>query len=225
MSANIRNGYTEIQGAIESLKRIERLLKEDLSLSLNQKVLMRQKRKHLVEYITYHQLTEQMLKSFQLISPELYSAIDTLKDRKGREVDVYVRFVPEKALPAGVAGTTNIGQDETDPDAYRSEYGLSTVSVTIAAVKKSLHLLAHEFGHVEYQVQNLAAYISFYNAQYVRYAHNRKSVGHNDGDLSGRRAFAFVMIFHEKYLGFVRSSQSQSVSHTTLLHRNQKAGK
>ena len=65
-------------------------------------------------------------------------------------------------MTAGIAGTTNLGQDKKDPDTYESEYGTYTVSVRIVIGKKSLHLLAHELGHVRHQVPDLAAYYAFY---------------------------------------------------------------
>jgi hypothetical protein len=53
-------------------------------------------------------------------------------------------------------GLSNIDNDQNDAHAYRSEFAANTASVVIAAEKKSLQILTHEFGHVHYQVQNLA---------------------------------------------------------------------
>jgi hypothetical protein len=117
-------------------------------------------------YIAYYELTEQLLAQFRSIAPDLYHEIDTIKDDEGRSTDVYVKFMPEEEMKVSVSGTTNIAQAEEDGNAYHSEYGAHTVSVRIAIGKKSLGLLAHELGHVKYQVPYLVSYVKYYNMHY-----------------------------------------------------------
>ena len=166
-TAKIKNGYSiDIQGARESLKSLHLLLKDN-NLSYQQKTSMKNSVTALIKFIKYYELTEKLLSQFRLITPDLYNEIGSLKDASGRRVDIYVKFVPETDMPKGVAGTTNIGQEKNDENAYSSEYGTSTVSIKIAAVNKALFLLAHELGHVKYQVPNLASYIQFHSKFYL----------------------------------------------------------
>ena len=57
-------------------------------------------------------------------------------------------------------------QSSDDKDAYQSEYGKFTVSVKVWIVPRALLVLAHELGHVKYQVPNLASYFEFYKKHY-----------------------------------------------------------
>lgn len=209
-NAKIKNGYSlDIQGARESLKTIKRLLNEDTNLSIFQRMAMHSKVETLTEFIVYYELTDNLLGQFQTISPDQYAEIDILTDRKRRSVDVYVKFVPEKETTPGVAGTTNLNQDKDDPDGYSSEYGIHTVSVRIRAEIKSLHLLAHELGHVKYQVPNLAAYMQFYTQYYLANTFKIKKVGHNDNDPSGRQAWAYSEIFRKNYAMYIKSGKKK----------------
>ncbi len=208
-SAEIKNGYgTEINGARESLQSLKVLLMDN-NLSIFQKISIKTKISELVKFITYYELTEKLLEQFKTIAPDLYYEIDTLTDCKGRPQHVYVKFIPETEMPGGVAGTTNIAQDNDDENTYTSEYGAHTVSIRIAAVKKSLVLLAHEFGHVKYQVPNLLSYVQFYSKYYLANTYKAKSFGHNDNDPSGESARVYVNRFREKYLNFLRIADAK----------------
>ena len=217
-SGKIRNGYArDIPGARESLTSIKLLLQRDKSLSTFQQISMRDKIQNLNHFITYYELTERLLDQFQRISPDLYFEIDSLKDKKGRSIDVYVKFIHEKEMPAGVAGTTNVTQDKSDPDAYTSEYGIHTVSVHISVAKSSLQFLAHEFGHVKHQVPNLASYMVYYAKYYLENSYRRKSFGHNDNDPSGKQAQEYSKKFHDRYLAFLKQGKKPIESHVVLL--------
>ena len=216
--AKIRNGYaTDIESARGSLASLNALLKHDHSLSIFQRLTISNKIADLTEFTTYYQLTEQLLEQFKSISPDLYYQIDTIKDRAGRTLDVYVKFVPEKEMPNGVAGTTNMNPDGNDKDACVSEYGPGTVSIMISAVRKSLHLLAHEFGHVKYQAPNLQAYQQYYSKFYLASTYKFTSMGHSDKDPSGRLAEEFARTFREQYLNFSKRKGSKIASHMTML--------
>lgn len=67
-------------------------------------------------YITYFELTEDLLVQFRTIAPELYNEIDVIKDCRGRNVFVYVKFVSETEMQQGAAATTNIACLERDTD-------------------------------------------------------------------------------------------------------------
>ncbi|MEX2231298.1 MAG: hypothetical protein WD824_04015 [Cyclobacteriaceae bacterium] len=218
----IKNGYsTDIHGARESLRSINLLLATDKNLSIFQRFSMKGKINDLTKFITYYELTEKLLNQFRTVTPDLYFEIDTLTDRKGRNLDVYIKFVPEKEMTPGVAGTTNLNQDKNDPDAYFSEYGINTVSVRIAVVKKALPLLAHELGHVRYQAPNLADYMQFYTKFYLANTYKFKSIGHNDNDPSGHQATVYSKRFREKYLSFIKYGEKKIESHVALLQEIQ----
>ena len=206
----IKNGYaSQIEGMHESLNALNTLLREDKNLSLFQRSTIRAKINTLVEYISYFELTETLLHQFKRISPEMYDEIDALKDNAGQPVTVFVRFVPELEMQRGAAGTTNLNHDENDRNVYRSEYGARTVSVKIASVTKALTLLAHEFGHVSYQVRHLATYVEYYSTYYQNETFNSKVIGHNSNDLSGLKASEYETLFRQQYSGFLKNTSNK----------------
>lgn len=215
--AEIKNGYSEIAGARSSLLSIRRLLNENEGLTHLERQNMKYKRDGLERYIIYYAFTEKLLAIFRAISPDLYAEMDTLRDSRGRGVDVYVKFVPEKELPPGVAGITGLDQDQADEHTCKSEYGPNTVSVVIAAGNKSLAILAHELGHVQYQTMNLASYVKYYNTSYGNSTSTRKSLGHNDQDDSGRKAVDFAARFQEHFLNYIRLGNAKPQSPETLI--------
>jgi len=98
-TAKIRNGYANnIESARASLKNLRILLNEDRSLSVFQRLTIYNKIADLTEFITYHDLTDLLLNQFRTISPDLYYEVDSIKDRLGRNPDVFVKFVPEKEM-------------------------------------------------------------------------------------------------------------------------------
>lgn len=218
--AEIRNGYKpDMESARTSLVSLRKLMDEDSNLSVFQRLQISTRIHRLTEFITYHDLTTKLLEHFRIISPELYFQIDSIKDGSGRTVQVYVKFVPEKSLPAGVAGATVMEQDNIDKTACRSEYGIGTVSVTIAFTKKSLFVLAHEFGHVKYQAPNMTEYQEYYTRFYLSNNYHFKSIGHNDKDASGRQALDYTRKFRQHYLTYKRGNNQKLEPYMLLIHR------
>ncbi len=201
----IKNGYgSEIKSMRESLKGLNALLTNNSHLSLFQKIEIKNKIDKLVEYIAYFELTNELLNQFRAISPDQYNEIDSITDRTGHKVDVFVKFVPEQEMYRGAAGTTNLAHSENDRNVYQSEYGRYTVSVKIASVKRALLLLAHEFGHVKYQVPNLASYVEYYSTYYQNCTFNSNYIGHYTNDRSGQKAVENENQFREQYLNFLK---------------------
>lgn len=217
-TATIKNGYTDIAGAVQSLRKIEKLLREDSSLTFEQRSSMKGTRKRLRDYITYGEMTRQMLSTFQLISPGLFASVDSVRDRMCLPVDVYVQLVPENAMPPGVFGATNLEQDLSDANVYRSEFGVRTISIRIAAANQSLRLLAHEFGHARYQAEHLAQYMIFFKRHNPQNRPVRKSRGHSDQDPSGKSARIFEQRFENDLQQFLKTGHPRPVSHLALLH-------
>lgn len=203
--SEIKNGYEkDILITRKSLKNLRNVLVETREIQSVQKKKIELKINSLVNYISYYELTENLLSQFKIIAPGLYNEIDTIKDRMGRPVDVYVKFVPIDHASVKAWGTTYISQLENDPDAYLSEYGEFTVSVKVWIVAEALMVLSHEFGHVKYQVLNLSSYVKFYKDHYPVNPEFPNYMGHDPGDPSGKSAFRYEKIFRRDFAGFVK---------------------
>ena len=102
----IRNGYEkDILILKESLKNLTEILNGDKYLSGVQRRKIESKVETLVNHISFYDLTENLLNQFKIIAPKLYAEIDTISDRKGRPVHVYVKFVPVDATKVKAWGT------------------------------------------------------------------------------------------------------------------------
>ena len=196
-SGKIINGYEkEIHTARTSLKNLT---------ALTQNRNVKDRIECAKEFILYYQLTERLLGQFRIIAPALYNQIDTIKDHAGRLVDVYVKFVPKSEITMGTKATTNIDHFANDKHAYYSNYGPHTVSVKIVIEKHSLLMLAHEFGHVRYQVPNLAAYVDFFSRHYRDHQMKADYLGHKPNDPSGQSAIVFEKLFEKENLKFIEA--------------------
>ncbi len=208
-SGKIINGYEkDIHTARGSLKHLA-------GLPQDQNVKTRLER--VKEYILFYELTERLLQQFQTIVPALHKQIDTIQDFSGRSVDVYVKFVPKTEIQAGTLATTNIDQMENDPHGYYSNYGPHSVSVKIVTTKHSLLILAHEFGHVRYQVPNLSSYVNFFLRHYQDQHMKANYLGHKPNDPSGQSAVAFEKIFREENLKFIEITNDKPVNPILIL--------
>ena len=211
LMGEIKNGYaSEIEGMHESLNALNTLLREGKNLSPFQRATIKANINKLVEYISYFELTETLLHQFKVVAPQMYDEIDALKDNTGQPVTVFVRFVPELEMQRGAAGTTNLNHVEDDKNIYWSEFGVRTVSVKIASVMKALTLLAHEFGHVLYQVSHLSTYVEYYSIHYQNETFNSKYIGHNSNDPSGLKAGEYENSFNEQYSNFLKTGNKKT---------------
>ena len=91
-----------------------------------------------MDHVSYYELTENFLIQFKTIAPQLYAEIDTITDRLGKPVDVYIRFVPIDGTEVKAEGTTYMDQSVGDPDTNKSEFGEFTVSVKVWIVPRAL---------------------------------------------------------------------------------------
>jgi hypothetical protein len=216
--AAVKNGYgLHIYEVRESLKTLQAILNETDTLSVFQKNEIKRKIGTLLEYVTYHELTEQLLSQFRLIAPDLLNKVDSVKSKNGLPITVYVRFVSEKVMQHGAHATTNIGHVANDPDLYTSEFGPATVSVKIASVTRSLVLLAHELGHVFYQVKNLATYTDFYAKLYQHESFHSTYIGHDGADPSGLTALEFENMYRDRYSSLVKATGEKVENPFSLL--------
>lgn len=221
----IINGYeVEIKKVQQELLNLQGILEKDISQTKGSKRLSFLRKKQwikariawLKEYNVYYELTERLLKRFQSIAPDLYLEIDTIKDRKGRSTDVYVKLLPEQEMPVNVTATTNIARTKTDVDGYYSVYGDHTVSVKVTIGSQSLRLLAHEFGHIRYQVPHLAQYMEYYKKQYNHSKFKATIMGHKTKDPSGNQAYLNAKRFNKLYHNYIKRSRVQNYLNTGL---------
>jgi len=218
----IRNGYEkDILILKESLKNLTEILTEDKDLTGIQRRKMESKVETLVNHISFYDLTENLLNQFKIIAPRLYAEIDTISDRKGRPVHVYVKFVPVDATKVKAWGVTYINHVENDKDAYLSEYGEFTVSVKIWIVSKALLVLSHELGHVKYQIPNLASYMDFHKKCYKGELSNY--IGHNPHDPSGKTAIETEKLFTKEYVYFLKNTTEKIQNPVALLTKIRKS--
>lgn len=218
----IKNGYEKnIGNSKESLKVLRAKLLEDGNLTAAQRRRLQSTIATLVNHVSYYELTESLLTQFKTIAPQLYAEIDTITDRLGRPVDVYIRFVPINGTDVKAEGTTYMDQSLSDQDTYRSEFGEFTVSVKVWIVQKALLILAHELGHVKYQVPNLADY-SMYHKSHYRYTSTPNSIGHDIDDPSGKSAVSFGKSFQKIYADFLKISDVRLQNPSVMLTRLKK---
>lgn len=198
--ADIKNGYAVgINTALASLKVCSSVLREDKHLPPHKRKALEATVRRLVKYITYYEVTENLLKQFKVISPELYDEVDKIKDRNGEVTHVYIKFIPEDEASLAAWGVTRIAQAPGNANTYISEYGERSVSIKVWAVSQALLVLAHEFGHVKYIVPNLARYRDYHMKNYPECSTESNHVGHNPGDQSGRSAVGFEKRFKASY--------------------------
>ncbi len=188
----IRNGYeSELQYAKTSLQKLNSLLVEDKDMTAAQRLEMKSGVEALINYISFYEITEALIQQLRIVSPGIYNEIDSIKDKKGRPTDVYVKIVSKENSKVQLKAASFFERKPMDEDMNVSNYGEYSVSVDIWMVDNALFLLSHELGHIKYIVPNLAAYLKFYEKKYTRTDVNISFIGHNPKDQSGKYANAF----------------------------------
>lgn len=199
--AKLKNGYEkDIQHVREKLKNYNHMLSTNDNLSAADKRHLKTDIKNLIVYQSYYELTEELLKQFKHISPDMYNRIDSIKDANGRYTDVYVKFIPREESSIMAGGVTYMSQSAEDKHACFSEYGKYSVSIKIWLFIEALPALAHELGHVNYQVPNLATYTEYYKKLYLPFSTQSNHMGHAPNDRSGKDATTFQKEFKKAYL-------------------------
>ena len=199
--AVIRNGYASKADQVENALCKLRTTLASNTLSAYEKKSIRDRMRKMVLYLAFSDATDALLAQFKAISPELYDRIDSLKDAKSRPVDVYVKIILREKATIMAAGVTRMLALEDDRDACSSEYGRQTVSIEIWAFASTLITLAHEMGHVAYQVPNFAQYLAYYQSKYHHPDIQADCMGHEPDDNGGRMAILFEREFkHDRAL-------------------------
>ncbi len=195
----IRNGYeSQLYSCKLSLHGLNMELLTRPDLTREKRMLIESKIEHLVNFISYYELTAELLRQFRMVAPGIYLEIDSLTDHRGRPTDVYVRLMPREKLRTQMKAATFVARSLIDEDASVSEYGEFSVAVDIGINDNALHLLSHELGHISYIVPNLAAYSEFYNKHYVKARVRSDFMGHRPRDESGKMANVFERRFMEE---------------------------
>ena len=109
----------------------------------------------------------------------------------------------------------------TDQDTYISEFGEFTVSVKVWIVPRALLVLAHELGHVKYQVPHLASYFVYHKNHYYN-TPTPNSIGHDAEDPSGKSAIEFGKSFLKIYADFLKLSNVRVQNPLVILARLKK---
>ena len=213
----IKNGYEdEIVAMKASLKKLIEIINEQNDLTISQRKKIRSTISFIENDISYYELTNCLIQQFKIIAPELYAEIDSIKDKKRRPINVYIKFIPQDETKVKAWGTTYIEQQKTDKDGYLSDYGVNSVSIKIWIVSNALLVLAHELGHVKYQVPNLASYVEYYKSHYPT-AKILDYIGHEPGDPSGTSAVIFEKRFKKEYAGYLKTPKEKIQSPLVLI--------
>lgn len=214
----IKNGYNKGIPAMKmSLQSLRNILWNNSDLSAAEERYIRMKIKSIVDYMAYYEITNTMLNQLRDISPDLYNEMDTLKDSKGRIVDVYVKFIPKEQAVFQGGGMTSFNQAVDDLNSCNSEYGASSVSVIVCMMNKGLWVLAHEFGHIKYLVPNLKPYVKFYHRKYKNGPLDA-TLGHHPGDPSGKTAMLFERQFRQSYFQYLKHDFDRVKSPLVLIN-------
>lgn len=208
VAAEIKNGYaSKINDAFLALNNLSKILTEDINRDTNSGVKLflfkKQKLKleirKLEQFIHYYELTEKLLGQFNIIAPDLYNEIDSIKDANGENIDVYVKFVPNEWMIVSQKGITEMDKSEYDENVCTSVYGNRSISVMICLEIHSLFILAHEFGHVKYLGPHFATYMKYYKKTYQGQSFDSNYIGHHSKDPSGKMAISFARRYRLYY--------------------------
>jgi hypothetical protein len=191
----IKNGYErQLHSSRTSLQQLYSLL-EDSDLSFKEKMKVKFEIENMVSYISHYELTEALIRQLKIVSPEIYTDVDNIKDKRGRPTDVYVRIIPKDKSKTQFKAASFFKQMSMDEDASCSDYAEYSVSIDIWVVDNALLLMSHELGHVKYVVPNLATYVKYYKKKYPKERLEDSFIGHSGSDLSGKYANYFAKKF------------------------------
>lgn len=222
--ARIKNGYgRQIQASRSALRSLKLQLTTRTDVSTAERRRLEANIQSLITFISCYELTDALISRMKIISPAIYWDIETIKDKKGRPTDVYIRLVPAEKTRINLKAASFLSQAADDKDASCSEYGPFSVSVDVCIRDNSLFLLSHEFGHLKYIIPNLASYKQFYkNAYGLASVNNLPYIGHNHRDESGRLARQFERIYREDQANYRRNLGSDLLGFVSLYSRVKK---
>jgi len=219
VGAEIRNGY---ENRINESREVLGILNQRINYEKNRdskhtdKLTSFQKQKmilridSLTQYILLYERTEKLLHQFHTIAPDLFQEIDTIKNAYNEKTDVYVKFLPDEKMIESQLGRTIMGQCFEDENICFSEYGVRSVLIIIYSEINPLLVLAHELGHVRYQVPHLATYFDYFKETYYGRSYEPYFIGHYPTDLSGITAQEYERRFAQYF-----NIYTKKLKHTT----------
>lgn len=220
--AKIKNGYEpQLQTTKTSLQKLQWLLAQDMDMSSLQRLKVKEDLKILVDYVACYELTEVLIQRLKTISPAIYLQLDSIKDRKGRSTDVYIKLITRDKTKVVLKAASFFQQSPTDQDENISIYGRCSVAVDIWIADNALLLLCHELGHISYIVPNLATYVQFYRRYYSK-ERDVSFIGHRPSDVSGKAAQMFEKRFLADRLTYVRHQEKKPEAFVSMLSRTKK---
>jgi len=218
--AEIRNGYEQqLHEAITRLQKLNARLSEHIDLSLLEKQVIRSEIKKVTDIISHYELTRQLINQFRIVSPVLYNEIDSIKNKRKRPTDIFIKLIPPEQSRVQLRAASFFRQSPFDGDASFSEYGENSVSVSICIGHNALLLLSHELGHISFVVPNLAAYVNFYKRYYKRELVDFSNIGHSQYDESGKTAMSFEQRFRGDLAYYLFNGGMRFESVASLLDR------
>ena len=184
----IKNGYAgELNQWNHQVKGI-RLALQSTKINSNQRPMLKKVLKYTKMYRDElrenFDKTEKLLSELKYYDPNLFETVNGIRDREGNQTNVYVKVIDNYGDKDGVYGSTNLNQSTSNEHVYSSCHGDYSVLVKVASGPRALTLLVHEFGHVLYQVPNLASYVEYYNQVYKKDGYKTKAQGHHPSDPS-----------------------------------------
>jgi len=224
MFGRIKNGYESgLTNSQASLLRLNAILAEDKSLSTTKRMVVKSRIETLITYIACYQLTNELIRRFEQMSPGVFAELDNITDRRGRPTDVYVKLVPPEKSRLPIPAATFVAPSMTDEDANHSEHGEYSVAVDVWINDNALFLLSHELGHVKYIIPHLAMYAKFYEMHYRHSNVSDGAVGHRAGDQSGQCASMYEKKFMQERRIYFENGGEKPVSWIMLYARSKRS--
>ena len=222
LNAKIKNGYEpQLQTTKTSLQKLQSLIAEDLDMTKSQRLRVQEDLDMLIDYISCYELTEVLIERLKIVSPAIYMQIDSIKDKKGRYTDVYIKLITREKTKVPLKAASFFEQSPVDKDQNVSIYGNCSVAVDIWIADNALFLLCHELGHISYIVPNLAAYAQFYQRHYSKEG-DVSYIGHRPSDLSGKAANMFEKRFIVDRSSFVKQNEKKPEAFVSMLIKTRK---
>jgi hypothetical protein len=219
----IKNGYEpKIESSRIALRELRILFAENKNMSMTQRLRVKSAIDNLINYISYYELTEELIHQLRMVSPGIFLEMDNIKDKRGRPTDVYVKLIPKEKARVNLEAVSFFEQALTDEDANNSMYGDYSVSVDIWIGNSALFLFCHELGHIKYIVPNIATYSKFYKKHYPKNKVEVSYIGHKTFDQSGKHAILFEKRFLGDKKAYFQNNNKKTESLFVLLARIRK---
>ncbi|HEX5167642.1 MAG TPA: hypothetical protein VFW11_00610 [Cyclobacteriaceae bacterium] len=214
----IRNGYEpQLYPNKVALHRLKLRIVEEKNMSPAIRHSLRSEMKDALDYITLYELTEELIYQLKAVSPRTYHQSDTIRDKRGRPTDIYVKLIPKDSAKIKLLATSYVWQTASDKDLSFSEYGERSASIEIWLCDNALFLFSHELGHLNYIIQNLSAYTQFYSNAYSLQS-RINYIGHSRYDQSGSSAEHFQKMFLQDRKEYLRNGGVKPPSPLALIN-------